>query len=233
MKEKIVGIIGGMGPEATVDLMARIIKMTPAADDGDHIRMIVDNNPKIPSRIKALLEGGGENPAPCMQEMGKKLQNYGADFLVIPCNTAHYYQPMIQDAVSIPVLNMVQLTCEKISYIEPKIHKIGLLASTAVINLELYKKQFFSFDIEVLNPEENFQSQIMNLIKKIKTSNYGNEVVDLFQSVVDHLVQSGADALLVACTELSMLTQKIISEKFVFDSAQILAESIITLAKGE
>lgn len=232
MKEKIVGIIGGMGPEATVDLMTRVIKMTPAADDIDHIRMIVDNNPKIPSRIKALLEGGGENPVFCMQEMGKKLQEYGADFLAIPCNTAHYYQAMIQEAVSIPVLNMIQLTCEKISYIKPKINKIGLLASTAVINLDLYKKQFFSFDIEVLYPEENVQNQIMGLIKKIKTSNYGNEIVDIFQSAVDHLIQSGADALLIACTELSMLTQKVVSEKLVFDSAQVLAESIVSLAKG-
>ncbi|MCF8039781.1 MAG: aspartate racemase, partial [Desulfohalobiaceae bacterium] len=69
MKEKIVGIIGGMGPEATVDLMSRVLKATPAADDIDHIRLVVDNNPKVPSRIKALLENTGESPAPCLQDM--------------------------------------------------------------------------------------------------------------------------------------------------------------------
>ncbi len=86
--EKVVGIIGGMGPEATVDLMRRIIANTPALDDIDHIRCIVDNNPKIPSRIKALIEADGESPGPVMAAMGKSLEAYGVDFLAIPCNTA-------------------------------------------------------------------------------------------------------------------------------------------------
>ena len=89
--EMVPGIIGGMGPEATVDLMQRIIANTSAIDDVDHIRCIVDNNPKIPSRIKAILEQGGENPGPSMAEMARRLEKWGADFLVIPCNTAHYY----------------------------------------------------------------------------------------------------------------------------------------------
>ncbi|RLB91348.1 MAG: aspartate racemase RacD, partial [Deltaproteobacteria bacterium] len=86
--EKIVGILGGMGPEATVDLMQRIISLTPALDDIDHIRCIVDNNPKVPSRIKAIIEGDGEDPGPCMADMGRRLESWGADFLVIACNTA-------------------------------------------------------------------------------------------------------------------------------------------------
>ena len=89
MKELVAGILGGMGPEATVDLMHRIIAHTDARDDIDHVRCIVDNNPKVPSRIKALLEGGGESPAPCMADMGRRLEAWGADFLCIACNTAH------------------------------------------------------------------------------------------------------------------------------------------------
>ncbi len=91
MKEKIVGIIGGLGPEATVDLMRRVIQATPASDDQDHIRMIVDCNPKVPSRMKAILEGTGEDPAPYLVIMAKDLAAWGADFLAIACNTAHLY----------------------------------------------------------------------------------------------------------------------------------------------
>ncbi|MGY9013879.1 MAG: aspartate/glutamate racemase family protein, partial [Rhodospirillales bacterium] len=95
MREKTVGVIGGMGPEATVELMSRIIAKTPANDDVDHIHMIVDNDPKIPSRIKALLEGTGEDPGPYIANMARKLQTAGADFLVMPCNTAHLYRDVI------------------------------------------------------------------------------------------------------------------------------------------
>ena len=109
MKDKTVGIIGGMGPEATVDLMQRIIRLTPARDDIDHIRCIVDNNPKVPSRIKAIIEKTGEDPGPCMADMGRRLENAGADFLVIACNTAHYYYDAVQKAVSIPVINLIEL----------------------------------------------------------------------------------------------------------------------------
>ena len=80
MAEKVVGIIGGMGPDATVDFMQRIIKLTPAYDDCDHIRMLVDNNPKVPSRIKAIIEKTGQNPTPTMIEMARGLEKQGADF---------------------------------------------------------------------------------------------------------------------------------------------------------
>src|SRR5690606_12563971 len=99
MRDKIVGIIGGMGPEARVDLMRRIINATPVEDDADHIRMLVDNNPKVPARIKAISDGTGESPAPCLIEMAQGLERQGADFLVIPCNTAHHYYEEVASSV--------------------------------------------------------------------------------------------------------------------------------------
>ena len=131
--EKVVGIIGGMGPEATVDMIAQVIRATPARDDIDHIRMLVDNNPKIPSRIKAVIEGTGESPAPCMGEMARNLVAWGDDFLVIPCNTAYYYYDAVQAAVDVPVLNMIDLTVDAIITENPTVRYPGLLASTAVL----------------------------------------------------------------------------------------------------
>ena len=108
--EKTVGVIGGMGPEATVEFMRRLVAAIPAQDDSDHLHVIADNNPKIPSRIKAILEGGGEDPTPVLVAMARKLEAMGADVLTIPCNTAHYYHPAIAEAVGIPVLDMVGLS---------------------------------------------------------------------------------------------------------------------------
>ncbi|MEM6545430.1 MAG: aspartate/glutamate racemase family protein, partial [Pseudomonadota bacterium] len=103
---KTVGIIGGMGPEATVDLMSRVIALTPATDDADHIPMLVDNNSQVPSRIAALLEGTGTSPEPVLIAMAERLQHMGAQLLAMPCNTAHHYHQAVQAAVQIPFLDM-------------------------------------------------------------------------------------------------------------------------------
>ncbi len=124
--EKVAGIIGGMGPEATVDLLQRVIKRTPVLDDKDHIRCIVDNDPKIPSRIKAIIEGKGEDPGPYLAKMARQLESWGADFLAIPCNTAHFYYESIANAVNIPVLNLIQLVVNHVKKTDPFCKKIGM-----------------------------------------------------------------------------------------------------------
>lgn len=227
MRQKIVGIIGGMGPEATVDFMTRIIKGTPAIDDCDHIHMLVDNNPKIPSRIKSLIEGNGESPIPCLREMARRLESLGVDFLAMPCNTAHYYHRDIQQAIQIPLLNMIDLSVRSVIKQHPGIKKVGLLASTAVIHLKIYERPFARKMVHLLTPADINQSKIMEAIKKIKTSSYGDEVVEPIQSAAEGLIGSGAEILLLACTELSIIGRRIRSTVNIFDSAQILAETVI------
>ena len=95
----VVGVIGGMGPEATLALMQRVVRSTPATDDADHIHLIIDNNPKVPSRIAALVEGHGKNPAPVLATMAERLEIAGADVLAIPCNTAHTYLDEIRSSL--------------------------------------------------------------------------------------------------------------------------------------
>ena len=119
MSEKVIGVIGGMGPEATVDFVHRLVARTPARDDADHLHVLVDNNPKIPSRIAALIEGTGEDPTPVLCSMARGLEAQGADFLVMPCNTAHYYLPAIARSVGIPMLDMVQLSIQKLAAASP------------------------------------------------------------------------------------------------------------------
>ena len=231
MREKVVGILGGMGPEATVDFMQRIITLTPANDDCDHIRMLVDNNPKVPSRIKAIFEGTGENPESCLVEMAKQLEKQGADLLVIPCNTAHYYFDVVASNVSIPILNMVNMTVEKIINDQPEIKKVGLLASTAVLKINLYKTALNDRNVNILYPSDDLQNSIFNSIKIIKTGQHGKTEIENIQNAADYLFEKGAQAVIVGCTELSVVSDQINFKCKMCDSSQVLAEEVVKNVK--
>jgi aspartate racemase len=227
-KEKIVGILGGMGPEATVDLMQRIIRLTPALDDADHIRCIVDNNPKVPSRIKAIIEGGGEDPGPCMADMGRRLESWGADFLVIACNTAHYYYDVVQQAVNIPVINLIDLVAGYVKDNFPNHRKIGMLASPAVAMTGLYTQRFSRLGIEDVWPDPDHQASLLSIIKAIKKGDTGSPVRDDYKRVAENLMQKGAEISLIACTELSALGGDLPLPSL--DAAEILAIEIVQVA---
>lgn len=229
-KEKIVGILGGMGPEATVDLMQRIIRLTPALDDADHIRCIVDNNPKVPSRIKAIIEGGGEDPGPCMADMGRRLEAWGADFLAIACNTAHYYFDAVQRAVSIPVINMIDLVANHIKENFPDHHKVGILASPAVAMTGLYSDRLRKLWIEDVWPEPDHQESLLNIIKEIKRGHTDSSVRSDYLGVCENLMKQGATLSIIACTELSVLGETLPIKTI--DAAEVIALEIVQVAKN-
>jgi len=231
MADKVVGVLGGMGPEATVDLMRRVIQLTPATDDEDHIRMIVDNNPKVPSRIKAIMEGTGGSPLPCLVKMAENLVTVGADFLVIPCNTAHYYYDELCSSVTVPILNMVEVTVATLLMDNPYIRNAGLLAADAVLRTELYGKRFREKDVDLLYPSVRLQAGLMDCIRGIKMGRTGSQAVRALQSAADELVNKGAQALIVACTELSIIADGLKVDARLYDSAQILAEAIVRTAR--
>ncbi len=233
MKEKIAGIIGGLGPEATVDLMRRVIRATPAGDDQDHIRMIVDCNPKVPSRMKAILEGTGENPAPSLVTMAEALAAWGADFLAIACNTAHLYYDRIQEAVPIPVLNMIDLTVETVISENPDLRKAGLLASWTVIRPGLYGAAFEKRGVALLHPSHVLQDRLLTAIRRIKTGHHGLPEREAIEEAGRDLVDQGAEALIIACTELSVIADRLKMKARIFDASQILAEAIVQTVKGE
>ena len=230
-KEKIVGILGGMGPEATVDLMQRIIRLTPALDDMDHIRCIVDNNPKVPSRIKAIIEGDGEDPGPCMADMGRRLESWGADFLVIACNTAHYYYDAVQNAVKIPVINLIDLVSNHVKVNFPEHDKVGILASPAVAMTGLYTKRFKKLGVEDIWPDPDYQESLFNIIKEVKKGNINSNVQNDYTKVCENLLNKGAKIAIIACTELSVLGGGLPINTI--DAAQVLAIEIVQVAKNQ
>ena len=233
MAEKTVGIIGGMGPQATIDLMQRILRLTPAPegrdmDDIDHIRCLVDNNPKIPSRIKAIIDKDGVDPGPFIADMAKGLESWGADFLAIPCNTAHYYYDIVQSAVNIPVINLIDIVCNHIKTHFPDHDKIGILASTAVKITQLYSNKLKRLDIKDVWPDSDHQAILLKVIKEIKKGNMDSRVQNDYAQVCDNLLQKGVKTAVIACTELSILKGK--ASINTVDAAEILAKEVVRQA---
>jgi aspartate racemase len=201
----IVGVIGGMGPEATVDFLRRVVACTPAKGDADHIRVLVDNNPKIPSRIAALIDGTGEDPLPVLIAMARGLEKQGADFLVIPCNTAHYYLPKIAQAVSIPLLDMVALSIAQLATLAPKPHTIGMLASPAVQKVGLYAARLKDAGFDALFPDADGEAKMLDIIRAVKANAVTPQYRADYSTIARDLREQGADAFLIACTELSVI----------------------------
>ncbi len=230
MREKVVGIIGGMGPEATVDFMRRVIAKTPARDDKDHLRMLVDNNPKIPSRIAALIEGTGEDPSPVLCEMAKGLQAQSADFLVMPCNTAHCYLGKIARSVQIPVLDMVELSVQRLLALDSKPRRIGMLASPAVRLVGLYDQQFQRVGLEAVYPGPQHESEFLAIIKAVKAGQLSAQHRKDYARIAAAV--SDADAFLIACTEFSVMGPPEGIVRPIFDSMDVLADATLATARS-
>ena len=212
--------------------MRRVINATSAVDDIDHIHMLVDNNPKVPSRINALILGTGESPAPCMIEMARGLEEQGADFLVIPCNTAHYYYPEVAAAVDIPVMNLIELTSKYVIDSQPGLGTVGLLASTALQLTHLYEPWLEQHDVQVLYPRKSHQNAIMEIIRSVKSNSHTEEQLLAYNCAAKNLEAQGAQCLVVACTELSVIGERLRTPLPVYDAAELLAQAIIREAVG-
>ncbi len=226
-----VGVLGGMGPEATIHLMARVVDMTTAADDCDHVSMIVDNNTVVPSRIKALIEKTGDDPGPVLAEMARGLETCGADALAMPCNTAHHYAAVIEAAVDIPFLNMVELAVARVNAMNLANRRVGILASPAVRSTQIFDRAFNAQQLETLYPSD--QNRMLNAIRLVKIDSNNATARQVLADAADELTRSGADCLLIACSEFSIIADAVPSSYSCYDSIDILAEAVIKFAGAE
>ncbi len=225
-----IGILGGMGPAATVELMGRIVRQTPAEDDRDHLRMLVDNNPKVPSRIEAIIEGTGADPLPELRRMAQGLEAAGADFLIMACNTAHHYHAQIAATVTIPFLSIVEVTSRYVAA-RPQARRVGFLASPAVRRTGVFEKGFAELGRSLVYPDEEGSAALLDIIREVKRGLTGPAQAARFRRIADELALR-ADIALVACTELSMLPLPEIAGCEVVDTLDLLAGAAIARASG-
>ncbi len=199
--KKTIGIIGGMGPLATSDLFKKIIDITDADKDQDYPRVLIDNNINIPDRTMAILHGG-ESPVPEMVRSATILSEMGADVLIIPCNTAHYFYNIIADSVNIPVLNMIKETAAEA--LAKGCKKAGLLATDGTIQTGIYSNVFESSGIEMIVPEGDRQEAVMDIIYNgVKAGKKEYDVTD-YKNTIQDLFDRGAETVILGCTELPL-----------------------------
>lgn len=225
---RTIGIIGGMGPAATVDLFAKLIEATGAERDQDHLRILIDNNPRIPNRNDAIA-GIGPSPAPHLAAAARGLEQAGADFLVIACNTAHAFQAEIEAAVSIPLLSMIEATVD--AAVENGAERVGVLAADGCRGAGLYHRAFEQRGVEALFLGEEPQAEFMKLIFRVKAGDLGDEVRRRMSSLAISLNARGARAIVAACTEVPLVLSSDTLAIPVINSTDALVSRAIAYAK--
>ena len=225
---KIVGVLGGMGPDATVDFMQKVIAATPADLDQDHVHMLVDHDPSVPGRQAAILDGG-EDPGPAIAAMAVRLERAGADFLVMPCNTAHFYAPQIVDAVDIPLLSIIDVTVAACA----DYTAVGLMATEGCLQGGLYQDAFTAIGIEIVLPTDQELSEFMRLTFRIKSGERDAELVEGMRSLAEALVARGAGAIVAGCTEIPLVLSDNILDVAMISSTDLLARRTVALANQE
>lgn len=230
MPEKVVGILGGMGPEAAIDLFQKIVAATPASTDQEHLHIIVDSNTKIPSRQAALLEGG-EDPTPMLQATARNLQKAGADFLVVACNSAHPYYEQIVASVWIPVLHIADETVAEAVRRYPGLKAVGVLGASGAIRLRVYQERFEGRGIRALVPSDDDQEIVQRTIFGVKAGEKGPEARARILDVAEKLAAAGAQLVLAACTELPLVLRDGDLSVPVLDPTQLLAEAAVRYAR--
>jgi aspartate racemase len=224
MTRKVVGVLGGMGPEATILLQQRLLRTVRARDDADHVPLLIDMNPQVPSRIAHLIEGTGPDPSPVLADMARRLQAAGATALAMPCNTAHHYAPQIAAAVTIPFLSMVDLSVDRAAERLGEGAKIGLLASPAVRLAGVFDPALSRAGLRALWPADT--DRMLVAIRMIKADGATPEAQRILSDAAAELAGQGASLLFVACSEFSLLAPDLRASVPVLDTVDVLADAI-------
>ena len=226
MDKKIIGVIGGMGPIATSHYMELIIRMTDAETDQEHLDMIIYNIPSIPDRTEYILDNSKPDPLPSIIEIGKKLEKAGVDYLCMPCITAHSFAEQMTEAFAKPFINIVDETAAYLH--EAGIKKAGIMATDGTMKEGLFQKAFLRYGIEPVTLSEERQKDVMHIIYQNVKANRKIEM-DRFQNIKEELRQKGAEAIVLGCTELSLVKRDEEIGSGFLDAMEVLAQRTVLL----
>jgi aspartate racemase len=202
-----LGVVGGVGPAATVDFLRKVVSNTPASRDQDHLRLLVEQNPQIPDRTEHLL-GDGMDPTLALYATCKKLQAGEADLIAIPCNTAHAFVAALQSELDIPIMNMLTVTVKHIREDFPAMQKVGLLATSGTVSSGVYRRALQDHGLQEVVPSPEAQVRVMNAIygpEGIKAGFISASSVAAVDAAIDDLIAQGAEIVILGCTELPLL----------------------------
>ena len=228
-EEKILGVLGGLGPMATAYYLELIIKMTDAATDQEHLQSIVMNFPTVPDRTAYILGRSEESPLGPMIALGRQLKAMGAGVIATPCITAHYFHQDLQEGIGLPMIHGIECIARQLA--QAGISRVGLMATDGTVQSGIFQRQVEDQGMELVLPDEEGQSAVMTLIyDQVKAGKEPD--LQLFNTVKEQLRQKGAQVVVLGCTELSMIKKENTLGDGILDALEVLAqESLLACGK--
>ena len=224
-----LGVIGGLGPMATAYYLELMIRMTDAKRDQDHPQIIILNIPTIPDRTAYILGRSQENPLPPMVELGKQLKELGASVVATPCITAHYFHEALQEGIGLPLIHGIRCTAQTL--FDAGVRRVGLMATDGTVQSGIFQRQVEELGMELVLPDEECQRGVMALIYDQVKAGLEPDL-SLFASIRDQLRAKGAQAVVLGCTELSLLKKQQNLGSGILDALEVLAkESVLACGK--
>lgn len=231
---KRLGVLGGMGPLATAYFLELVVQMTEAKTDQKHIEMILYHCPTIPDRTGYMLGKTKESPLPVMEKIVRWLTGQGAEYLAIPCITAHFFYKELEKAAGIPIIHIVKEAAEYLSLFG--IRKVGVMATDGTIGSGLFQEELHRWGIECILPDQKNQQYVMELIYQGVKAGKSIEI-EKFYAVQQYLRQEGAECILLGCTELSLIKRDYSVLAGSLDVMEVLARKAVLFSgaklKGE
>ncbi len=219
---KTLGVLGGMGPAATLDFLTKLQAATPAGRDQDHLRVLVDINPQVPDR-----NDPGDAPGPVLAAMAVGLRDAGAQVLAIACNTAHAYADEVRTASGLPLIDMIDMACQRARL--GGATKVGVLATG--LALGLYTDRLTGMGMEPVALTKAKQEWFMSLLYRIKGGDLGEEVQDELAAVAESLAEAGAEAIIAGCTEVPLVLAQDDLDIPLIDAGLVLAERCVVVCR--
>lgn len=224
-----LGVIGGLGPMATAYYLELLVRMTDAKRDQEHPEIIIMNIPSIPDRTAYILEQSPDNPLTPMVELGRQMKDMGATVVATPCITAHYFHESLQEGIGLPVIHAIRATAQVLR--DAGVRKVGLMATDGTVQSGIFQRQIEEYGMELVLPSPVGQKGVMTLIYDQVKAGLEPDLY-LFNRIRDELRGNGAQAIVLGCTELSMLKKDFVLGHDVLDALEVLAkESVLACGK--
>lgn len=223
----VLGVLGGMGPLATADFMRKLVEATPAAQDQDHMPVFVHSVPQIPDRSAAYL-AGSDAPWPYLLAGLRTLETVGADAIAIPCNTAHLWYPRLSEATRLEVLHIGKATSSAVTSHPNGLKRVGLMATSATIQGRIYHEALEAAGVEIICPTADDQSGlVMAGIAAVKGADLA-KAKSLLKASAAHLINEGADGIILGCTELPLVLSGNDFNVPLFDTTHLLVKACVS-----
>lgn len=227
--QRVLGVLGGLGPMATAYYLELVVTMTDAATDQEHPKIIIMNVPSIPDRTAYILGNSSESPLEPMVALGKQMKALGVEVIATPCITAHYFHTSLQEQIGLPLIHGIECVARTLR--EAGVQKVGLMATDGTVQSGIFQQQVEDLGMELVLPDPSGQAKVMSLIyEQVKAGKQPD--LALFEDVCRQLRSRGAQAVVLGCTELSLLKKQYPLGDGIIDALEVLAkESVLACGK--